>query len=230
MNNVRRFDESRRLAALRAYRILDTGPDRAYDDIVRLATFASGAPMATISFVDETRQWFKSRIGIEALEAPRDSSFCTYTILNEHPLIITDAAKDPRFVNNPFVQGSPHIRFYAGFPVITPEGHALGSLSAISHHPQRLTWRQYEALGDLTRRLVALLELRRNSLELARALEFGEALTGQLTVCAWCQRIRNRDGSWREPGDSVRNQVETTISHGICSDCFAQQVSHARSV
>jgi len=217
--------ESERLAALRAYNILDTGPEQTYDDIVRLVAFVCRVPMATISLVDESRQWFKSRIGIADQETARDISFCSHTILGSQPMIVRDALEDNRFADSPLVQGNPHIRFYAGFPLINPEGHALGSLCAIDSAPRQLSEEQQEAMNALTRQLMVLLELRRVSSQMAAALERVKTLEGLLTICAWCKRIRGSDGTWMHPEVYIRRRTESEVSHGICPDCFAQQRS-----
>ena len=112
-------DESRRLAALHALKILDTDPEERFDRITRLAQRLFGAQIATVTLVDEDRQWFKSAVGTESKEDPRDDSFCAHAILDRgETMIVPDARDDPRFVDNPLVTGDPNIRFYAGQPVV----------------------------------------------------------------------------------------------------------------
>jgi anti-sigma regulatory factor (Ser/Thr protein kinase) len=163
--------EASRLASLRSYRILDTDPERAFDDIVLLASQICGTPMATITLVDEKRQWFKARVGMPFTETERSIAFCSHTIQHRDVMIVPDARGDERFRNNPMVIGEPHIRFYAGAPLVTPEGHAIGTLCVVDSVPRTLTDDQLRALEALRRQAEAQLELRRNLFELEDALE-----------------------------------------------------------
>jgi anti-sigma regulatory factor (Ser/Thr protein kinase) len=163
-------DESQRLAALRRYRILDTEPERHFDDLASLASYICGTPIALITLVDEHRQWFKSRVGISLTETSRAISFCAHAIQQRDLFIIHDATRDERFKNNPQVTGDAHIRFYAGAPLVTPDGHALGTLCVVDRVSRTLTREQIEALDALRRQVQGQLELRRNLLELQRAL------------------------------------------------------------
>jgi GAF domain-containing protein len=155
--------EAARLEALRQYQILDTPSEQAYDDFTLLASFICEVPIALITLVDAERQWFKSKVGLEVSETARNISFCGYTILSNKTLVVNDALCDQRFVNNPLVTSDPSIRFYAGAPLISPEGHALGSLCVIDRQPRALSELQKTALESLARQVVAQLELRRVS-------------------------------------------------------------------
>ena len=163
-------DEASRLAALRSYRILDTDPEPAFDDLALLASHICGTPIALISLVDEDRQWFKSNVGLDVRETHRSVSFCAHAIQQDGMFVIPDATKDPRFRDNPFVKDEPGIRFYAGSPLVTPEGAALGTLCVVDHVPRTLTPDQRRALDALRRQVEAQLALRRNLLDLQAAL------------------------------------------------------------
>lgn len=163
-------DEGARLAALHRYRILDTEPERGFDDLTLLASQICGTPMALITLVDADRQWFKSRVGVSVTETARAVSFCTHAIQNRDLFIVPDARHDERFRENPFVVGDPEIRFYAGAPLVTPDGHALGTLCVLDKVARTLSREQLEALGALCRQAEGQLELRRNLIDLRAAL------------------------------------------------------------
>ena len=163
-------DESARLAALRRYRILDTEPERAFDDLTLLAAKICETPIALISLIDADRQWFKSHLGITVTETARSVSFCAHAIQQADTFIVEDALVDRRFRENPFVTGDPHIRFYAGAQLVTPDGHALGTLCVIDHVARTLSTPQREALEALRRQAQAQLELRASLVDLKAAL------------------------------------------------------------
>ena len=175
-------NEPARLEALYRYAILDTAAEAAFDDLTRLAAHTCGTPIALISLTDANRQWFKSRLGVEALERPRDSTFSAYGILQEDVLIVPDASADPRFAKNALVAGAPHIRFYAGVRLVTPDGYALGMLCVKDYVPRTPTGEQVEALRIVGRQVMAQLELRNQTAKLNMALvgcQRGEAALRQ---------------------------------------------------
>lgn len=163
-------DEQARLAALRRYRILDTEPEQRFDDLTLLASQICETPMSLITLVDSDRQWFKSRVGLDVAETARSVAFCAHAIQEPEIMQVPDATTDARFRDNPFVAGDPNIRFYAGAPLVTPDGYALGTLCVIDVKPRRLTEAQLRALDALRRQVESQLELRRNLDELAEAL------------------------------------------------------------
>ncbi len=165
-------NELKRLSSLKSYEILDTLREKEYDDIVKLASFISGAPISVISLVDQDRQWFKSKTGLDVDETPRELAFCAHAILKpEEPLIVPDATKDERFSDNALVTGQPDIRFYTGCPLNTSDGYSLGTLCVIDTAPKELTSDQIEALQVLSRSVVSLLELRKANSERQELIE-----------------------------------------------------------
>lgn len=154
-------DERARVETLREFEILDTEPEEAFDEITRLASYICHTPTALITFVDVDRQWFKSRVGFDLQETQRDVSFCAHAILQSGPLVVRDTLDDKRFRDNPLVLKEPYIRFYAGFPLTSAEGHRLGTLCVLDNATRILFPDQEEALGRLSNVLMAMLNMRR---------------------------------------------------------------------
>lgn len=158
-------NEVARLDALAQYNILDTLPEEEFDRLTQLASIICGVPIALITLVDKDRQWFKSKIGLDETETPRDISFCQYTIIDESLFEIEDATKDERFLSNPSVTDQPNIRFYAGYPLIDPDGYALGSLCVIDRETRKLTADQKLSLTLLANEVVSQIVSRKKNAE-----------------------------------------------------------------
>jgi diguanylate cyclase (GGDEF)-like protein len=151
--------ETLRLAKLQDYHILDTLPDKTYDDIVQLAAYICQAPTALITLIDANRQWFKAKVGMDISETPRSMALCSETIQHPDTLVVEDVSQHPRFYSSSLVVGSPYIRFYAGHPLITFDGYALGALCVIDYQPRQITPDQINALRVLSQQVMAQMEL-----------------------------------------------------------------------
>lgn len=212
-------DEERRLAALHRYGVLDTLPEQVYDDIVKLAAHLCATPIALVSLVDAGRQWFKARFGLEAAQTPREVAFCAHAILDRGLFVVPDALVDDRFADNPLVTSTPELRFYAGAPLVTPEGHAIGTLCVLDRRSRELTAAQREALEALARQVVRHLEARLHDLQRERLvrdlLEVRERY--ELVVRA------SRDGVWDH--DVIRDTVFCSPRALEILDLAQEQVS-----
>ena len=190
-------DEPARLAALRRYEVLDTGPEQGFDKITLLLKTLLKVPITAISLIDSNRQWFKSRQGLSVCETPRDISFCTHTIQQSTPMIIPDARLDSRFRSSPLVTGDPHIRSYAGVPLITPDGYHIGSLCAIDTVPRDFSTAEIDLLGQLGGIVIQQLELRR--------IAAVDGLTGAMTRSAFSVEAQAAISIWN------RHHVESAL-------------------
>jgi PAS domain S-box-containing protein len=198
-------NEQERVQALRASGVLDSAPERSYDQLAELAASLCGTPIAVVSLIDSDRQWFKSKVGLSITETSRDVAFCAHAIVHGDLLVVRDAATDQRFADNPLVTSDPHIRFYAGAPLITPQGHALGTLCVLDHVPRDLSEQQRAALRVLSAQAVAQIELSKTKSDLknaetdahsvTEALRASEEFKGRLLACSRdCIKVLDLEG------------------------------------
>ncbi|WP_192821334.1 GAF domain-containing sensor histidine kinase [Rufibacter sp. LB8] len=160
-------NEAQRLDALHSYKVLDTLPEKDFDELTKIASTVCGTPISLITLVDTERQWFKSAFGLAVKETKRDLAFCAHTINTPHEaFIVPDATLDVRFHDNPLVVGGPRVIFYAGIPLNSPDGYSLGTLCVIDHQPKQISQAQIEALQALANQVVGQLELRKKNREL----------------------------------------------------------------
>lgn len=243
-------NEVLRLKTLLTYKILDTNPQARFDDLANLAAAICETPISTITFVDERRQWFKARVGMPKTEGPREDAICAHALMSPEMFIVPDTLEDQRFAENPAVLGAPHIRFYAGKPLMAPNGAALGTLCVIDRKPRELTPLQLESLRVLGQQVMDQLELEKNLAELRQSLTIRDimerenerliaelqaalanvqTLQGLMPICSWCRKVREDDGYWGLVEDYVSNHSNLQFSHGICPGCAEQEKARRHS-
>jgi GAF domain-containing protein len=197
-------NEAERLRSLREHQLMGTLPEAVYDDITRLATELCGTPISLLTFVDENRQWFKSKQGLEATETPREYSFCAHAIVDPNEVfVVEDARYDERFEDNPLTTGDPHVVFYAGVPVKDAEGNALGSLCVIDNRPRQLTPEKLQALKALAKLVNVHIELRKVKIDLIAAKETGSTIRASLQAL--------KESPLTEPQQHLIRQMEEAI-------------------
>jgi signal transduction histidine kinase len=224
-------NEPERLEALRTYRLLDTAPEQEYDDITLLASQICDTPIALISLIDENRQWFKSKVGMAESETPRDVSFCAHGILQKDVFVVEDARADTRFASNPMVTGSAQIRFYAGSPLITTEGHSLGMLCVKDRSPRQLNLEQKSALQALARQVVTQFELRRNLKTLEETIAQRERAQNELQQAHEKLIEASRRAGMAEVATSVLHNVGNVLnSVNVSSSLVAEKMRNSKVV
>lgn len=160
-----------RIEILKQYQIMDSPPEEEFDNLAKLASYICDTPISLISLLDENRQWFKAKVGLSASQTSREQAFCDHTIRQDDIMVVEDAQKDERFRENPFVLEDPNVRFYAGVPLINPQGYKLGSLCVIDKVPRQLDQNQIFALKTLAIQVMSQMELRKQNHELIRILD-----------------------------------------------------------
>ncbi len=209
------INERERLNELYRHAILDTPAEEFFDRVTQIAAQLCDAPIAMVSLIDRDRQWFKSKIGIAPSQTPRENSFCAHAILGTEPLQVEDTTTDPRFADNPFVRGDPHIRFYAGAPLINPRGFGLGSLCVIDRKPRQLSPQQLSSLKLLAAQVVQHLELRYLAEALRRQSILLDKTQRAAQIGGWELDLTTKVLSWTD---------ETYRLHGLTRGSYAPTV------
>ncbi len=238
--------EKERLAALRSYEILDSPREDAFDDITRLVAHVCQVPIAVINLIDEDRQFFMSEIGLGVRETPLDVSICSHALLQKGLFVVRDTLQDERFLNNPLVIGDPHLRFYAGALLETPEGHPLGTLCVLDYRTRELSPEQKSALQTLARHVMHLLELRRRyhhekriAETLQRAMlfrpyegQFPGLLVEPIYVSAWAEAEVGGDfyDAFALPSGEVALVVGDVAGKGLAAAARSAEVKYALRV
>ena len=208
-------NENERLTALNSYNVLDTLPEKEYDAITRLASYICQVPIALISLIDDNRQWFKSKVGLDVNETPRTDAFCHYTILDDQILEINDALESDIFKNNNLVTGAPDIRFYAGAPLIDPSGQRLGSLCVIDRVPRKLTAEQKDALRTLADEVMSHLLLKKQKQELEASLSVHQDFYRLFNSSPEVHLIADRESNIELINDAVEGVLGYTPEQAI---------------
>ena len=216
--------ERRRLAALDGYAILDTAPEAAFDDIVTIASEICQVPMALISLVDSKRQWFKAALGLDVSETPREIAFCAHAIQQQSTLIVEDATQDSRFAENPLVTGDPNLRFYAGTPLQTSEGEALGTLCVLDTQPRVLSPRQHAALQALGRQVMSQLEYRKSLLKQRADQRYSQLiLDSAIDYAIISLDLNGLVRSWNEGATRILGWTSEEMCGQPCTEFFTPE-------
>ncbi|MGE3609489.1 MAG: PAS domain S-box protein [Bacteriovoracaceae bacterium] len=223
-------NEVQRIKDLKNYRILDTFPDPAFDEITRLAANICGTKIALVSLIDEDRQWFKSRFGLEAKETPRDISYCGHAIMGDDIFIVEDSEVDSRFCDNPLFLGEPHVRFYAGVPLKTPSGNRIGTLCVIDSTTKKLDQTKIEILKSLAKHVVDILELKSHTEDLLAVNSQYKAVQAIALTGGWELDIKTGYIKWSDIIFDIFSmpKVDTPFSRQECINIFKKE-DHAKA-
>ena len=209
-------NEDDRLQALIQYQVLDTEAEQQFDDLTAIAAHICDTPISLISLIDTSRQWFKSKLGLEVTETPRELAFCAHTILEpEKMLIVPNALEDERFADNPLVKSDPNIRFYAGAALVTPDGLPIGTLCTIDNKPRELSPEQIQALQALSRQVISQLELRINLIKLKQTITQREQVE---------QNLRNTNKQLNQTLDKLK-QTQVQLIHSEKMSSLGEMVA-----
>jgi GAF domain-containing protein len=225
--------ERDRVRALLSYQVMDSAAEPGFDNLTQLAALGLRADCAGVSLIDSERLWFKARVGFDMAELPCHQALCFHTIQQSEPLVVRDASVDPRFRDRLLVTGPMAMRFYAGVPLVNPEGFRLGCLCIMDSEPRELGDRELELLQLLARQATLQLEARRRSLRdgdrhrsqereiavMRDTLDRLNWLEGFVTVCSGCSAIKDESGHWHDLAAYLQRHSNASFSHSICPPC-----------
>ena len=212
--------EQRRLAALKEYDSQKNRTDIAFEELAQLASKLFNVPIALVTLIDDKFQWYMGNVGSPLSRIPREDTFCKYAILGTELMVVPDASVDVRFSKHPHVTAPGGVRFYAGAPILTSDGQAIGSVCIVDTQPRNLLPTQGEALMAIARTSMRLLEQASTAAKLAKALSEVAKIKGLVPICCSCKNIHCDEGYWSRVEEYFNEHTGVEFSHSVCPECM----------